>query len=98
MMELGTISEQAHLNVGALAAQSKVDCLITVGERAKLIAQGAKDSGMPEDKIFSFDNNDELCAEIGNILKDGDVILLKASRSMKLEQIADYMEKMWSKK
>ena len=53
---------------------------------------------MPEDKIFSFDNNDELCAEIGNILKDGDVILLKASRSMKLEQIADYMEKMWSKK
>lgn len=98
MMELGTISEQAHLNVGALAAQSKVDCLITVGERAKLIAQGAKDSGMPEDKIFSFDNNDELCAEIGNILKDGDVILLKASRSMKLEQIADYMEKIWSKK
>lgn len=98
MMELGTISEQAHLNVGKLAAESKADCLITVGERAKLIAKGAKDAGMPDDRIFSFGGNDELCAELGNILKDGDVILLKASRSMKLEQVAEFMEKTWNNK
>lgn len=98
MMELGTISEQAHLNVGKLAAESAADCLITVGERARLIAEGAKNAGMSKDNIFSFADNAELCNELGNILKDGDVILLKASRSMKLEQIADFMEKTWGRK
>lgn len=92
MLELGTISEEAHLNVGHMAAESKADFLITVGERAKLIAKGAAMAGMPEDKILSFENNEEVCRKILDIFDKGDVMLLKASRSMKLEEIADYIE------
>ena len=93
MMELGTISEKAHREVGRLIPEFNVDCLITVGERAKLIAEGAKGAGMSADNIHSFENNGQLCDNIMDILEDGDVMLLKASRSMRLEEIAEFLEK-----
>ena len=93
MMELGTISEKAHREIGRLIPEFNVDCLITVGERAKLIAEGAKNAGMNADSIHSFENNSQLCDNIMDILEDGDVILLKASRSMRLEEIAEFLEK-----
>ncbi len=93
MMELGTISESAHTGVGELVPGYKVDCLITVGERARLIAEGAEKAGMDPCRIYSFKSNEELCEKLSDILVKGDVILLKASRSMRLEQVADYMEK-----
>ncbi|MBQ3573613.1 MAG: UDP-N-acetylmuramoyl-tripeptide--D-alanyl-D-alanine ligase, partial [Clostridia bacterium] len=93
MMELGTISEQAHREVGRLIPEFNVYCLITVGERAKLIAEGAKGAGMSADNIHSFENNGQLCDNIMDILEDGDVMLLKASRSMRLEEIAEFLEK-----
>lgn len=92
MMELGTISEEAHLKIGKLIPSYDVDCLITVGERAALIAKGAEDAGMSKANIYSYKNNSEVCENIKKILKDNDVILLKASRSMKLEEIADFLE------
>ncbi len=98
MLELGMISEKAHIGVGRCIPDYKVDCLITVGGRAKLIAQGATEAGMSKDCIYSFDNNQELCRNIYKILKDGDVMLLKASRSMHLEEIAEYLEKNPSKR
>lgn len=42
--------------------------------------------------IYSFDNNESLKEKLYDIIKENDVILLKASRSMKLEEIADFME------
>lgn len=93
MMELGTISEKAHREIGRLIPQFNADCLITVGERAKLIAEGAIDAGMSAENIYSFENNSQLCESIMDIITDGDVILLKASRSMKLEEVAEFLEK-----
>ncbi len=98
MLELGLISEKAHRSIGECIADYKVDCLITVGERAKLIAEGALAAGMSGKCVYSFENNQKLCENIYKILKDGDVVLLKASRSMHLEEIADYLEKNSSKR
>ncbi len=92
MLELGTISGSAHLELGKTVPSYKADCLITVGTRAELIAEGAKAVGMAENCVFSFENNAQLCEQLPEILKDGDVILLKASRSMKLEEIAEFLE------
>ena len=69
-----------------------MDCLITVGESAKLMAEGAVSAGMDRSMIYSFDNNESLKEKLYDIIKENDVILLKASRSMKLEEIADFME------
>ena len=93
MLELGSISDDAHYKTGLLAAESKIDCLITVGERAKLIAKGAEDGGMDKSSIYSFADKESLYKELYNIIKSDDLILLKASRYMKLEEIAEFMEK-----
>lgn len=98
MLELGMISDKAHKSMGKCVLDYKVDCLITVGERARLIAEGAVESGMNKKNVYSFDNNEGLCQHIYDILKDGDVVLLKASRSMHLEEIAEYLEKNSSKR
>lgn len=92
MKELGTISDKAHLDTGKIIPDYKVDCLITVGESAKLMAEGAVSVGMDRSMIYSFDNNESLKEKLYDIIKENDVILLKASRSMKLEEIADFME------
>lgn len=93
MKELGTISEKAHFDTGKLVPKYNVDCLITVGECAKQIADGAELSGMDSQCVYSFDNNEQLTEKLYDILKPNDVILLKGSRSMKLEEIAEFMEK-----
>lgn len=93
MMELGTISGKAHLDTGKLIPKFNVDVLITVGERAKLIAEGANLAGMDKSQIFSFDDNQGLKDNIYSIINKDDVILFKASRSMKLEEVTEFMEK-----
>lgn len=97
MLELGAISDEAHKAVGESVVRYKADVLLTVGEKAKLIAEGAKAAGMAEDKIHSFDTNAEVCMAADDLFKPGDVMLLKASRSMKLEEIADCLEKKYVK-
>ena len=92
MLELGTISESAHRDVGKAVIKNNVDCLITIGEKARLIAESAAESGMDENSIFSFDDNESACAALGDIIQKGDVILLKASRSMRLEEVAAFIE------
>lgn len=92
MLELGTISEREHYQTGKYVAEYGVDCLITVGERSNLIAAGARDAGMSDDCIFSFDDNKSLCSALSDIIKEDDVILLKASRSMHLEEVSEYIE------
>ncbi len=91
MLELGTISKKAHIDTGLLVPGYGVDCLITVGERGKLIAEGAAAAGL--ENIYSFNTNDEVCESLYDILKEGDLVLLKASRGMHLEEVAEYMEK-----
>ncbi len=93
MLELGTITESAHFETGKLVPSYNVDCLITVGKQANLIADGAISAGMDASKVFRFENNESLKEKLYDILNEGDVILFKASRGMKLEEIAEFMEK-----
>ncbi len=92
MLELGTITEKAHLSIGKVVADYGFDCLITIGERAKFIAEGAISSGMDKKNVFSFKTKEDAYEKLPHILKKNDVVLLKASRGMKLEKIAEFME------
>ncbi len=87
MLELGKFSEQEHKKIGKKIMESKIDVLVTLGERAQKIAFGAKENGMPEDKIFSFNDIKEAGILIQNEIKQGDIILIKGSRAMKMEKI-----------
>ena len=84
VLEMGSFAEEEHRKLGK-SVNAAADILITAGENAKFIAKGAKDAGMSE--VISFDDTDAAAENIKNIVKDGDCILIKASRGMKFEKI-----------
>lgn len=87
MLELGETSERAHLDVGTFAADAGFDAVAGLGEGGRLIAEGARAAGMSAEAAPSFRDQDELAAFLAEWLKPDDVVLLKASRGVRLEGI-----------
>ena len=85
MMELGKHTGEKHREIGVFAGEL-VDMLITVGRRAKYIAEGAKAAGLPESNIYNFEDAIEAGKEAKKHLKGGDVVLVKGSQSIRLEK------------
>jgi len=86
MRELGSYSMDAHQYLGELAAGT-LDYLVTVGPHAKFIAEGARQKGFPRKNILSFDLAEEAHVSVQNLMKKGDVVLVKGSRAMRLEKV-----------
>ena len=86
MLELGSFSEQAHFETGVAVANTAVDALITVGERAKKIAEGAR-SVRENMQVQLCESNGEAIQALKNILQNGDAMLVKGSRGMKTDEI-----------
>ena len=89
MLELGEKAGDFHYRTGKLCATCRIDILVTVGKLARHIAQGAKEGGVPEEKIFIFDNNEKAGAMLATILRPVDTVLIKGSRKMEMERIID---------
>ncbi|MCR4441110.1 MAG: UDP-N-acetylmuramoyl-tripeptide--D-alanyl-D-alanine ligase [Peptococcaceae bacterium] len=88
MYELGGFAEEGHRLVGKKAQEVKVAYLITVGEMARLIAEGALEAGLAPDQIRSCQDNQEALFYLKKLLKPGDVVLIKGSRGVRMEEIA----------
>ncbi len=86
MLEIGKYAPEAHQRVGRKASEV-ADMIFTVGERAKFIAQAARDKGFSPDKIFEFSTSDEAKKVVQDKIKEGDVILVKGSRLIKMEKV-----------
>lgn len=89
---LGEYSKKAHFDLGAEVVKNNVKKLITIGENARFIAEGAYGQGMDSDGIFSFDTVDEAMAELLDIIEEKSVILVKASRAMALERVTEFLK------
>ncbi len=89
MAELGAHSEAAHAEVGQCAAESGVGQLFTVGRMAAVIAQAARDAGL--NRVIEFSDAESAAAAVRSFVKEGDVILLKASRATHLERVAEFL-------
>lgn len=87
MLELGPVSQEAHLRVGELCAAHGVDLLVTVGERSRDIARGAVRAGMAPSAVTSAADAEEAARIVCAAVRPGDVVLVKASRGMALERI-----------
>ncbi len=92
MLELGDYEEAGHLKVGCRAANIAAE-LITVGERAHFIAQGAELCGLPRSRVHETPDCESAIAVLRKILQPQDVILVKGSRSMKMEVIVAAISK-----
>lgn len=93
MLELGEYSEQAHYDVGTMAAENKIDYLLCVGSDAKYIVDGARDNGLLN--AYLFDSKQSLTDKLFEIAEKGDAVLFKASRGMKLEEVISEIYKRW---
>ena len=92
VLGIGKYTIEAHEAIGERVTKN-CDLLFTVGERAKFIAQGATQKGMPIEKIFQFDTIDEGKLKLQEEIKEGDLILVDGSKEMEMEKIVKEIKK-----
>ncbi len=88
MFELGGNERQLHHEIGEYAAKKKIDILIAAGKLSKETAEGAEGS---ETKVYYYEDRDSMLADIGNIIKAGDNILVKASHGMQFAKVVEML-------
>jgi len=81
-------AEEGHKQVGRYAADKNVDLLIAIGNDAEYYAKGAGEK-MDESKVYFFPQKKDFLEKKDVLLKKGDVVLVKASRGMELEEIVE---------
>ena len=86
MFELGEYSEELHKKVGREVAKNNIDLLLCVGNDARYIIEGAKEMNKNMNTQL-LKNNEELLAKLRKELKEGDVLLVKASNATKFYEI-----------
>ncbi len=87
MLELADQTAEGHRQVGQQVFDSQVEILITVGERARMIAAEAERRGMDSDNVFTFSDTDRAGRFLQERIEKGDFILIKGSRGMHMEKI-----------
>ncbi len=86
MLELGPISVEAHREIGKLAAEC-AEVVVLVGENMKDAFSAAREAGAGDDRLFHFDTVAEAGRFVQQIMKEGDLILVKGSQGMRMEKI-----------
>lgn len=87
MLELGKESIKAHRQAGQYAATLGLDWLLLIGTQSKHLAKGALDAGFDEKRILKFKTNQQLAETLKELIEEQDVILIKGSRGMAMEEI-----------
>ncbi|MDY0302014.1 MAG: UDP-N-acetylmuramoyl-tripeptide--D-alanyl-D-alanine ligase, partial [Trichlorobacter sp.] len=95
MLELGDEEIELHRRLGAQAA-SVADYLYLMGNLTKNTAQTAAATGMTEANIMQAENHAEIAQHIVSKATAGDLILIKGSRGMKMEQVAQEIRQLAS--
>jgi UDP-N-acetylmuramoyl-tripeptide--D-alanyl-D-alanine ligase len=89
MAEQGDCARAAHFEVGWRAASSRLDQLFAVGRQSCAIAAAARSRGFKS--IVEIDEVDRAAQAVKEFARPGDVVLVKASRSMRLERITEML-------
>jgi UDP-N-acetylmuramoyl-tripeptide--D-alanyl-D-alanine ligase len=87
MLELGREATHMHRDVGRFVAGLHLSRLIACGQLGKEIAAGARQEGMSESDIVEVTDAASAADLLKNSVRRGDVVLVKASRGMRMEQI-----------
>ncbi|HBT81008.1 MAG TPA: hypothetical protein DEB13_03700 [Candidatus Yanofskybacteria bacterium] len=87
MLELGEYSIKAHQDVGNMAGNI-TDALVCVGARAKFIADSASNQ-MLKENIYTFETSDAAKLKVQEIIREGDVVLIKGSQGIRMEKVVE---------
>lgn len=88
MLELGKYTSDEHRALGKAAA-GIVHLLVTVGFRARDIADGALSAGLHESAILQYEDSRKAGKELESLIREGDVILIKGSQSIRMERTVE---------
>ncbi len=93
MLELGGSAADSHYNVGRLAGAQGLSLLVLMGDNSGDTAKGAADAGMPDRDVVLASDADEAAAAVLSRISEGDCLLIKGSRGMRMERIVDTLRK-----
>jgi UDP-N-acetylmuramoyl-tripeptide--D-alanyl-D-alanine ligase len=89
MAELGEYSREQHDAIGRVVVRLNIDQLVVVGERAKLVHLGAMQEGSWDGESEFFDQPEDALAYLRKMLRTGDIVLVKSSKSANLRHLGD---------
>jgi len=87
MYELGVYEKEKHREIGNAVAGIEHDLLITIGSLAAMIAEQALSEGCKKEKVLVCANNREASSYLHKYLHSGDLVLIKGSRGVRMEEI-----------
>jgi len=88
MLELGKDEVAFHQEIGAAIPVNQIAGLFTYGELGEQIAEGAK-TVLNAEQIFSFKEKEQLIDKLKEMVSENDLVLVKASRGMRLEEVVN---------
>jgi len=86
MMELGKFTKEEHEKIGEIIVPI-ADILVTVGVRARFIAESAIENKFPQKEIYIFDSSKTAAKFLEGIIEKGDLVLIKGSQAIRLERV-----------
>lgn len=89
MLELGEETEKSHKGVGKKFLEIKGDIFFAVGPRMKFAVSELEKSGFKKENIFSFDNPVDAGKKIQEIMREGDLVLVKGSQGIRMEKVVE---------
>jgi UDP-N-acetylmuramoyl-tripeptide--D-alanyl-D-alanine ligase len=92
MLELGPRSSDFHREVGAHAASRRISVLVACGALGKGFAEGARGAGMNAGSVIEAPDALHAARLMRSMLRPGDVVLIKGSRGMRMEQVVDMLK------
>lgn len=93
MLEIGKYAIEAHEQIGRFAAKT-FDILVTVGPRAKFIADAAIKAGLARKNVLTFDIVEDAQRPVQDLLKKKDLVLIKGSRAIGLDKVVEEIRQM----
>ena len=96
MLELGAHAARLHEECGRAAAESGLALLVAAGgPSAGRLAAAARDAGMSADAVHHAATSSEAAALAGRLLRPGDLVLVKGSRGVRMDVVADRVRDEW---
>ncbi len=86
MLELGAAARDRHVQLGASIAKAGIEVLVAVGAMASNVAEGARRTGSPIE-VTEFPDSERASEQAGSIVGNGDTVLVKGSRGIRMERI-----------
>lgn len=94
MLELGAYEQAFHQEVGQYVAKKHIDQLMCVGPASQNIVLKAQENGI---EAYHFESNQDLIQTLEGCIQDDDVILLKGSHGMHLDEVVDYLKEKYKR-